>query len=67
MRQRLGSGDFPLNHHSLPGFDRRFLFNGFLSGLSHQESLLYLFLVLAADRDGLSFFSYDKICQFAQA
>ena len=43
--------------------DRRFLFNGFLSGLSHQENLLYFFLVLATDRDGLSFYSYDKICQ----
>jgi len=43
--------------------DRRFLFNGFLAELSHHENLLYFFLVLAADRDGLSFYSYDKICQ----
>ncbi len=43
--------------------DRRFLFNGFLAELSHHEILLYFFLVLAADRDGLSFYSYDKICQ----
>lgn len=42
--------------------DRRYLFNGFLAELSHQENLLYFFLVLAADRDGLSFYSYDKIC-----
>lgn len=43
--------------------DRRFLLHGFLIELSHHENLLYFFLVLAADRDGLSFYSYDKICQ----
>jgi hypothetical protein len=43
--------------------DRRFLFNGFLAELSPQENLLYFFLVLVADRDGLSYYSYDKICQ----
>jgi len=43
--------------------DRRFLFKGFLAELSPAENLLYFFLVLAADRDGLSFYSYDKICQ----
>ncbi len=43
--------------------DRRFLLNGFLAALSPKENLLYFFLVLAADRDGLSFYNYDKICQ----
>ena len=43
--------------------DRRFLFNGFLAELSPQENLLYFFLVLVAARDGLSYYSYDKICQ----
>ena len=43
--------------------DRRFLFDGYLDRLSQKENLLYFFLVLAADRDGLSFYSYDKICQ----
>ncbi len=43
--------------------DRRFLFNGFLAELSHHENLVYFFLALAADCDGLSFYSYDKICQ----
>lgn len=33
--------------------DRRYLFGGFLAQLSWHENLLYLFLVLAADRDGL--------------
>lgn len=43
--------------------DRRFLFSGILADLSQHENLLYFFLVLVADRDGLSFYSYDKICQ----
>jgi hypothetical protein len=43
--------------------DRRFLFDGFLARLSAPENLLYFFLVLVADRDGLSYYSYDKICQ----
>jgi len=42
--------------------DRRFLFNGLLAHLSGPENLLYFFLVLAADQDGLSYYSYDKIC-----
>jgi len=40
----------------------RFLTDGFLSALSPDELLLYFFLVLAEDRNGLSFYSYDKIC-----
>jgi hypothetical protein len=30
--------------------------------LTHHELLLYVFLVLVADRNGLSYYSYDKIC-----
>lgn len=40
----------------------RFLIGGFVSDLSRDQLLLYFFLVLAADRVGLSFYSYDKIC-----
>ena len=40
----------------------RFLTDGFLKALSQQELLLYIFLVLAADRYGLSFYSYERIC-----
>lgn len=46
--------------------DRHFLFDGFLAQLRPAENLLYFFLTLAADRDGLSFYSYDKICQLLQ-
>jgi len=40
----------------------RFLTGGFLSALGQKELLLYFFLVVAADRNGLSFYGYDKIC-----
>lgn len=40
----------------------RFLTDGFLKSLSHCELVLYTFLVLAADRRGLSFYSHDRIC-----
>lgn len=40
----------------------RFLTDGFLTILSPPEMLLYFFLILAADRNGLSFYSYDTVC-----
>ena len=40
----------------------RFLSQGFLAALQQKELLLYLFLVIASDRHGLSFYSYDAIC-----
>jgi len=40
----------------------RFLTDGFLKSLNPSELLLYIFLILAADRYGLSFYSYDRIC-----
>ena len=40
----------------------RFLTDGFWSTLNSDELLLYFFLVLVGDRNGLSFYSYDKIC-----
>jgi hypothetical protein len=40
----------------------RFLTDGFLKRLNPAELLLYIFLVLAADRYGLSCYSYDHIC-----
>jgi hypothetical protein len=44
----------------------RFLTGGFVSALGPDELLLYLFLVLAADRYGLSFYGYDKICSLLE-
>ncbi|GAB6194079.1 hypothetical protein JCM39068_38310 [Desulfocastanea catecholica] len=40
----------------------RFLRGGFFASLSQNELLLYFFLVLVADRQGLSHYHYDKIC-----
>jgi len=40
----------------------RFLHGGFFASLNHAERALYLFLVLAADRHGLSFYRHDRIC-----
>ena len=39
-----------------------FLHQGFFASLSHAERSLYFFLVLAGDRNGVSFYAYDRIC-----
>ncbi|MBW1799058.1 MAG: helix-turn-helix domain-containing protein [Deltaproteobacteria bacterium] len=44
----------------------RFTRDGFLSSLSQKELLLYLFLCLVSDRNGLSYYSYDVICSLLQ-
>jgi hypothetical protein len=44
----------------------RFLIDGFLEALSQPELLLYIFLILAADRYGLSYYGYDRICSLLQ-
>ncbi len=44
----------------------RFLTAGFLAALGHNELLLYFFLVLVSDRQGLSFYSYDVICSLLE-
>jgi hypothetical protein len=44
----------------------RFLTDGFLACLQQQELILYVFLVLAADRYGLSYYSYERICSLLQ-
>ncbi len=41
--------------------EHRFLRDGFWKSLTHHELLLYVFLVLVADRAGLSYYSFDKI------
>lgn len=55
QRLRKITGSFAFIEH-------RFLRDGFFESLTHHEQLLYLFLVLVADRKGLSYYSYDKIC-----
>ncbi|HEV7461180.1 MAG TPA: hypothetical protein VGN78_11630 [Solirubrobacteraceae bacterium] len=39
-----------------------FLHRGFFASLGHTERSLYFFLVLAADRNGVSFYAHDRIC-----
>jgi len=55
QRLRKISGTFAFIEH-------RFLRDGFWASLDHHELLLYVFLVLVGDRNGLSYYSYDKIC-----
>jgi hypothetical protein len=50
------------NEGSFGFIPHRFLTDGFLAALSQHELLLYLFLILAADRYGLSFYSCNSIC-----
>ena len=40
----------------------RFLSDGFWASLNHHELVLYLFLVLASDKRGLSYYSSKRIC-----
>ena len=44
--------------------DHDFLHRGFLGRLSQEELLLYYFLITVADRNGVSFYDYERICQF---
>ncbi len=54
-RIRKISGSFAFIEH-------RFLREGFWTSLDHHQLLLYLFLIMVADRNGMSYYSYDKIC-----
>ena len=47
---------------SFAWIDHRLLRNGYLAVMTHEEQALYLFLVLAADRHGVSFYRKEKIC-----
>ncbi len=42
--------------------EHRFLRDGFFESLTPNELLLYLFLTLVANKDGISWYPYDKIC-----
>jgi hypothetical protein len=58
-RVRTITGSFAFLEH-------RFLRDGFWCSLSQHALLLYVFLVLVADRHGLSYYSFDKICALLQ-
>lgn len=40
----------------------RLITDGFVAALGPHELLLYFFLTLVADRNGLSYYAYDSIC-----
>ena len=46
---------------SFAWIDHRLLRNGLLAVMTHAEQSLYLFLALAADRHGVSFYRQEKI------
>ena len=47
---------------SFATFEHRFLRDGYFESLNIKERDLYFFLGLAADRNGVSWYGYDKIC-----
>lgn len=57
----------PKNIRSIKGsfawIDHRLVQNGFLEVMTHEDIILYLFLVLAADKNGVSFYRKEKICE----
>jgi hypothetical protein len=53
--RRIGGQSFAFLLH-------RFLRDGFLQALSRDQLALYVFLVLAGNREGVSFYRYDAIC-----
>jgi len=48
---------------SFSWIEHRFIHDGFLRALSRDELLLYYFLVTVGDRNGVSYYDYEKICQ----
>lgn len=53
--RRIGGESFAFVPH-------RFLREGFFASLTLEERSLYLFLLLAGDREGVSFYGYDRVC-----
>ena len=48
--------------NSFAWIDHRLMRNGFFEVMAHQDLVLYMFLILAADRNGVSFYRKEKIC-----
>ena len=42
--------------------EHRFVRDGFWASLGRDALLLYIFLVMAGNREGLSYYGYDSIC-----
>ena len=52
-----------IRHCTFGWIDHNFLHHGYLGRLSQEELLLYYFLITVADRNGVSFYDYERICQ----
>jgi hypothetical protein len=52
-----------IRHCTFGWVDHNFLHCGWLNQLSPPELLLYYFLITVADRNGVSFYDYQRICQ----
>jgi hypothetical protein len=48
---------------SFAWIDHRLVRNGYLQVMTHDDMVLYLFLIMAADRNGVSFYRKEKICK----
>ena len=48
---------------SFAWIDHRLVRNAYLQVMTHDDMVLYLFLILAADRNGVSFYRKEKICE----
>ncbi len=62
-KQLLNSGRIRKIEGSFAFIEHRFLRKGFWAPLSHHKLLLYFFLILVADRQEISYYSYDHICK----
>ncbi len=45
--------------------DHRLIRDGYLQAMTHEDLALYVFLILAADCNGVSFYRKEKICDLA--
>jgi hypothetical protein len=50
---------------SFAWLSHRFISQGFWASLTHHELIVYMFLVIVGDRQGISYYSFDKICSLA--
>jgi len=62
-KQLLNPGRVRKIKGSFTFIEHRFLRKGFWATLDHHELLLYFFLTLVADQQGISYYSYDRICK----
>jgi len=47
---------------ALASFPHKFVTAGFFTSLNQHELLIYFLLVIVGDRNGLSYYSQDKLC-----